>query len=153
MTRRELGRSLIAGFATSALGIAAEDRKVNTVLAVSLLKVIANPEKYNGKKLRLIGFLNFGAAGFVDEALSLYVSQADGRYTITANAIALGRVKLKVLNEKLIGRYVVLEGTFHASDPFDGEEEHAKLVAVEPNGTLEDVDRLELFESEEYRKK
>jgi len=110
MNRRELVAALAALISeplsgssqTAAIG----DKPAN----LSLIRLIANPPTFDGQRFRVIGYL---ANNGLDRALGLYVSEADGRNFIVSNSVDLSIEESTVKN--LIGKYVVLEGTYHAA--------------------------------------
>ena len=78
-------------------------------VSVSLISVIANPEKFDGRKLRVIGVLGYG--GGLDRSVCLYVSEQDARNRVMPNCIS---VDLSVdRGDKRLDKYVILNGTFH----------------------------------------
>ena len=77
-------------------------------LPVSLIRVIANPEKFDGQRLRVIGFLYYG--GGLDRAVCLYVSETDARNAVMPNCVSL-ELALKQ-DDKRLGKYVILNATF-----------------------------------------
>lgn len=75
---------------------------------VSLIRVIANPEKFDGKRLRVIGVLGYG--GGLDQAVCLYVSEADAKNAVIPNCIS---ADLSIgQSDKRLGKYVILNATF-----------------------------------------
>jgi len=94
----------VVGQATTAVNLPAP--------AVSLIRLIATPKEYDGKRLRLAGYL--GGAG-LDRSLGLYLSSIDGRNGIEQNSIGVDSDEAKL--HDLVGRYVVLTAVFHAPDP------------------------------------
>jgi len=80
---------------------------------VSLIRVIANPNGFDGQPIKVIGFLAPG--GELDMSVGLFVSEADGRNHIVPNSIDLDVDERKVKN--LMEGYVTLTGTYHAPDP------------------------------------
>jgi hypothetical protein len=111
---------------------------------VSLVRLIARPEPYHGKRVRVSGFLH---QKFEDSAL--YLSKADADHLITANAIWV-RYDPKVQLEPeegsakdldyFDGRPVMLEGIFNMN-------QHGHRGAF--SGVLERVVRV-LEESRTY---
>ena len=77
--------------------------------SVSLIKLIANPGVFDGRRLNLIGYL---ANNGVDRAVGLYISEFDGKNFIMPNSIDLRIEESTVRNH--LGRCVTLTGTFHA---------------------------------------
>ena len=99
----------------------------------SLLELIARPEAYDGKRVRVIGFVNFEFEGN-----AIYLSSSDWEHQVVANSVWVdppagfesdsGPAK-KQPNR----RYVILDGTFNAH-----KRGHLGLVS----GGLEHITRL-----------
>lgn len=79
------------------------------VASVSLIRVIANPQAFDGRRVRVAGYL--GNNG-LDKAVGIYVTELDGRNFIIMNSVDLGIEESAV--SRLVGKYVVLEATYHA---------------------------------------
>lgn len=140
---------LVILFSFQTISVVSQQKKqIEFVYApVSPIHLIANPEKYDGKRIRLHGFLHYQ---FEDSAL--YLSKDDADYLNSANAIWIRydeTVKLEILICKDIkeiakptpndfkyfdGRYVVVEGIFNMKN-------HGHLGVF--SGALENVVRLE----------
>jgi hypothetical protein len=97
-----------------------------TTKDVALVALIATPDAWHGKHVRVVGFYHSGL-----EESGLYMHQADFNEAITKNAIWLDMAKE---NRDLSGRYVLVEGVFDAD--YEG---HLSLYS----GTLRDVRRME----------
>lgn len=87
---------------------------------VSVLHLVAKPEQYNGKRVKLFGYLH---VRFEDSAL--YLSKDDADYLTGANAIWVSydsAVKLESIEGNVSdlhyfdGRYVMLEGFFNMKE-------------------------------------
>jgi hypothetical protein len=81
------------------------------ITLISLIRLIANPDLFNGKRVRLHGYLDYGVG--TDRALALYLSECDGR-----NAVSINAVYIKVEPDhlrSLIGKYVLLNCTYHSA--------------------------------------
>src|SRR5882672_7970441 len=81
-------------------------------LDVSLVQLIANPKDYDGKLVRVIGFVKLEFEGN-----AIYLHQDDYRHNITKNGLWIDvtdeiRKKQKDYDQK----YVLLEGTFNAKE-------------------------------------
>jgi hypothetical protein len=77
---------------------------------VSLIQLIANPEKYDGTHVLVVGFLRLEFEGN-----ALYVHEDDYKNNIYGNAIGIGVTKKwKWSKEELNMHYVMLGGTFKA---------------------------------------
>lgn len=80
-----------------------------TERSVSVSLIIANPEKFDGRRLRVIGVLGYG--GGLDRSVCLYVSEPEARNGVMPNCISLD---LSVdRGDKRLDKYVILNGTFH----------------------------------------
>jgi hypothetical protein len=78
-------------------------------VSVSLISVIANPEKFDGRRLRVIGVLSYG--GGLDRSVCLYVSEPDARNGVMPNCIYVDQSVDR--SDKRLGKYVILNATFH----------------------------------------
>ena len=76
------------------------------------MQLIATPEKYDGKVVQVMGFLRLEFEGD-----AIYLHEDDYRHAISKNGLMVVRnAKIDVKADKLDLHYVVLEGTFDASD-------------------------------------
>jgi hypothetical protein len=79
---------------------------------VSMIQLIANPQKYDGLPIRLIAFLNLEFEGD-----ALYLHREDYEKSLPVNAIWISLTdKQANASKKLSGGYVLVEGTFRAKD-------------------------------------
>ncbi|HLW86836.1 MAG TPA: hypothetical protein VKR57_00005 [Terriglobales bacterium] len=76
---------------------------------VSLIRVIANPRAFDGRRIRLAGYLDHNG---LDKAVGVYVSEVDGRNSVSANSVDLHVDES--IGSKFIGKYVLFDCTFHA---------------------------------------
>jgi len=76
---------------------------------VSIVQLLATPEKFDGKLVRVIGFL---CLAFEDDAV--YLHREDFDHGLTQNALWVDVPEKR--DESLSRKYVLLEGTFDASD-------------------------------------
>lgn len=76
---------------------------------VSMVQLVASPEKFDGRAIRVIGFLHLEADGNV-----LYLHSEDCVYTLIKNSIWVNETPL--MKKKFSDRYVLIEGTFDAQD-------------------------------------
>jgi hypothetical protein len=79
----------------------------------SLIELIARPESYHGKRVRVIGFVNFEFEGN-----GLYVSREDWRQSIARNGVWITPPKgfesdSAPSRHQPNQRYVIVEATFH----------------------------------------
>jgi len=79
---------------------------------VSLIRLIANPEKYDGKHIKVIGFLNLEFEGD-----AIYLHKEDYQASISKNGlwVDISRGDFAKYN-KCNKKYVILEGVFDAED-------------------------------------
>jgi hypothetical protein len=98
---------------------------------VSIIELIANPTKYEGKQVQIIGFLRLEFEGN-----AIYLHQEDFEHAIFRNAIWIDRPA--DLSEKqtaeVNNKYVICQGTFKA-----GEHGHMGMFS----GSLTQITRLE----------
>jgi hypothetical protein len=96
-----------------ALPMAAVGKEPTLPTPCSIVKLLATPDKYDGKRLEVSGYL------VVQEELALFMSKADVDHFIYPNAILLD---LREYPKKLwdaIERYVTLRARFSAKDRFN----------------------------------
>jgi len=105
---------------------------VSSYEEVSLVCLLANSEKYDGKPVRIIGFLNLDW-----ESDALYLHKEDYLASIYLNGLWVHVNQLKLKNAAECNRkYVAVEGIFDAKD-----HGHENLWA----GALRDVTSLVLW--------
>ena len=107
---------------------------------VSLIKLIANPERYDGKAVRVIGFLNLEFEGD-----ALYIHKEDFLAAISQNAIWVHINQSKLKNAaKCNKKYVIIEAVFDANNTG-----HMGMFG----GALKNITRLDLwYQPNEKRK-
>ena len=76
---------------------------------VSIIQLLATPEKFDGKLVRVIGFLCLAFEGD-----AVYLHREDFDHGLTQNALWVDVPEKR--DESLSRKYVLLEGTFDASD-------------------------------------
>lgn len=98
---------------------------------VSLIQLIANPQAYDGKRVRLIGFLRIEFEGD-----AIYLHKEDFDYAITRNALWIDIPEdMRPSQKELVDlHYVLCEGTFRAG-------RHGQMGLF--SGELSDVQRLQ----------
>ena len=102
---------------------------------VSLISVIAMPEKYKERKIRVIGYLNLEFEGN-----GIYLHKDDYDYGIPKNGlwVEMSRDSIQLPQiKKCIKNYVLIEGTFDLSEGHMGAF----------SGTIKNVTRLEIWNS------
>lgn len=104
---------------------------------VSILNLIATPEKYDGKLVRVMGVGNIKFEGN-----AIYLSKGDYKNSITKNALwvdpdykSLQTTESEL--EKMNGKYVLIEGIFNS-----GKKGHFSLFS----GTIEKVSRYQSWD-------
>jgi hypothetical protein len=100
---------------------------------VSLVSLISNPEKFHGKQIRVIGYLNFEFEGNC-----IFLHKEDNENGITENAFwtdysneIISKQNLKKFDKK----YVIIEGTFDMNS-----HGHMGVFA----GTIKNINRVDL---------
>jgi hypothetical protein len=132
--------SLAVVLSTAATGqnrTPAQARKAQP-LFVSMVALLASPQKYDGKLIRVIGVL-----GIQFESNALYLHEEDYEYGITKNSFF---VRLTEEQEKkfraLDKKHVIVEGMFSANGPEAREMTSGAIFNIyrlEGWGTSEDV--------------
>jgi hypothetical protein len=126
--------SMLAGVGLAFL-LAATPQKTEP-MDVSLVSLIASPDQYHGKLVRVVGYcwLQF-------EGNALYLSEADAKHHVTRNSLALELGDPLTEKEwRLSGHYALLEGTFNAT-----KRGHMWLRS----GALQDVSRADSWDFDE----
>ncbi len=116
--------------------------------SVSLIQLIANPDKYDGHQVRVIGFVRIEFEGN-----AVYLHEEDDKYAISDNALWLSLPNTKSKEEyeryhALDGKYVIIEGVFSSKNRgqmgmFSGSIGHitrfdhwADVSGWQPHGTI-----------------
>lgn len=116
------------------------EQKVNAhALDVSIVELLANPLRYDGKQVQVIGFLRLEFEGD-----AIYLHREDYQYAISKNALWVDRPKdLSGKQTTAVDKkYVICEGTFSA-------REHGHMGMF--SGTLTHITRLESWGSAAQR--
>ena len=118
----------VAGFAGSAVAFTPED--------VSMVQLLATPEKFDGRPVHVVGY-----ARFISGEGAVYLSDSDGMRQIDKNALALVVTdrQMQKRESRLDRQYVFVEGIFHADNK--GRQELY-------SGTIDAVSRLELLQQD-----
>jgi hypothetical protein len=105
-----------------------------TVRDVSILKLIANPQAYDGKRVRLIGFLRLEFEGD-----AIYLHREDYQHQISQNAlwINLPHDITKQEQQAVNMHYVICSGVFEAS-------KHGHMGMF--SGEITDITRLQSWD-------
>jgi hypothetical protein len=94
---------LLSGFYASPVSSALNN-------SVSIVQLIATPEKYDGRVVQVMGFLRLEFEGD-----AIYLHEDDYRHGISKNGLmVVTNPKIDMEADKLNLHYVVLEGTFDA---------------------------------------
>jgi len=85
----------------------------NEPIDVSLINLIATPEKYDGKLIRVVGYLNLEFEGN-----ALYFHKEDYEKSLFRNAIWVNFTRKEAIEKTktFSKQYVVIEGTFVMND-------------------------------------
>lgn len=79
---------------------------------VSIVQLIATPEKYDGKVIQVVGFLRLEFEGN-----AIYLHEDDYRYAIYKNGLMIvSNANIEAKAGKLNLHYVIVEGTFNANN-------------------------------------
>lgn len=79
---------------------------MSEIIYTSMIHVIAHPERYHGRAIRVIGFCSFRFEG-----KSIYLSEGDYRNGISKNGLWLSADHSDAY-QKLHESHVIVEGTF-----------------------------------------
>ena len=112
--RRALAVSAVTTVLLTALVAARVSRAQNNPIrnSVSIVQLIAAPEKYDGKVVMVMGFLRLEFEGD-----AIYLHEDDYRHAIHKNGLmVVTNPKIDMEADKLNLHYVVLEGTFDANN-------------------------------------
>ncbi len=107
---------------------------------VSLVSLIANPDKYNGKKIRVIGYLHLEFEGN-----GLYLHKDDYDHAISKNSIwvSIGPKHPEVSNLKQYSNHhVIMEGTYNS--------EMTGHMGMN-SGSIEKITRLDIWEPDNWK--
>jgi hypothetical protein len=133
MNRRDLLGAVIGASAHHFLRPSQSRSADYALRGVSLIRLIANPNVFDGRRLRLAGFLDNNG---LDQSVGLYVSESDGRNFIAFNSIDVSIDDATA--SKFRGQYVLLEGRYHA--PKGPSAEYL-------NGTLDRISLIKAWNS------
>jgi len=101
---------------------------------VSLVKLIANPEKYDGKRIQVIGYLHLEFEGN-----AIYLHQEDFKKRISENGFWVNfsrKLTRKIKPAEYSDNYVIIIGRFKAAN-----KGHMSMFA----GTFDDIVRLDIW--------
>jgi hypothetical protein len=134
--RKMIAVALLSVLNCFAPAMAQSDNTKDRAKNVSLIRLIANPKAFDGRRLRLAGYLGHNG---LDRSVGLYVTELDGQNSIISNSVDLHLEELTV--DKLIGKYVILEGTYHSpvgplSDYINGYLDHVSRPEVLMRGDV-----------------
>lgn len=92
---------------------------------VGMIPLLASPEKYNGKIIQTIGFLNIGS---MRENDNLWLHEDDGKFSLYKNSFALDlsedqRKQFLPVNHT----YVMVIGTLHSDGP-EGSKMNSGII-------------------------
>ena len=111
----------------------APEETFQPVIEVSIIRLIANPEAYDGKAVRVIGVVSIEFEG-----TAVYLTPDDYRKMICKNAIWLELDKADQRTyRKVDGKYAIIEGVFKAGydghfDAFSGSMVKIKRLEALP---------------------
>ena len=99
---------------------------------VSMISLIATPEKYQNKKITTLGYVSLGF-----EANGIYVHQEDVNQNLLINGLWLDSEKRGTFDvDKVQGKYCIIEATFRSD-----KKGHFGMWS----GTLTEIKRLEVW--------
>ena len=98
---------------------------------VSIINLIATAEKYQGKQVRLIGYVVLGF-----ENKSIFISDVHAKHSILSNALWMD-IELNENNRIFDNRYCIVEGVFDSLS-----RGHLNMYS----GTITDIKRIDKWE-------
>lgn len=124
--------------AASGQGRAPAQARKAQPLSVSMVALLASPQKYDGKLIRVIGVL-----GIQFESNALYLHEEDYEYGITKNSFFVRLTEEQEKNFRALAKkHVIVEGIFSANGPEAREMTSGAIFDIsrlEQWGTLDDV--------------
>jgi hypothetical protein len=108
--------SIVLVVLTAGVGVSvAASKKRAEPINVGMIALLASPQRYNGKIIQTIGFLNIGS---MRENDNLWLYEDDGKFSLYKNSFALDltddqRKQFLHLNHT----YVLITGTLHSEGP------------------------------------
>lgn len=108
--------------------------KMETVKTVSMIQLIANPDKYDKQYIQVIGYLLLEY-----ERTVLYTSSLDYEHSISHNAIQLKIPDMEIYSKEN-KKYVLIEGIFNMKT--------YGRRGLMYSGSIEKINRLILWEKE-----
>jgi len=130
----QIGVIALVIMALAALGLSCSvifaNESRSEIIDCSLVALLADPQRYNGKLVRTSGF---AIVRFEESAI--YLSRDDAEHTITENAVWIGSPAKGVPFTSLHGRYIMVEGQFRAQSDglqgaFFGSIEHISRTRI-----------------------
>ncbi len=103
---------------------------------VSLVKLIATPEKYDGKRIQVIGYLHLQFEGD-----AIYLHKEDYKNSILENSFWVNfsnKLTKKIDPKKFSDNYVIIIGTFNSN-----EKGHMGMFS----GTFDNIVRLDMWKN------
>ncbi len=104
---------------------------------VSLIRLIANPQEFDGRFVRVFGYLHME---FERDAIFLRKEDCEQWLEINSLSIGVSRAEMKKDMQNLSDRYVLLEGKFHYRKG-DSKGTIWRIQRVEPHFTSEEFIR------------
>jgi hypothetical protein len=99
---------------------------------LSLVQLIANPERYDGKLVNVTGFLTMN-----EEGTTLWYHETDFDHALTENALSIDRTKdMNANRERLEFNYVLIVGTFR---------DEKRSLRYSQTGRITNITRFELW--------
>ena len=122
---------IVAALSVAAFSFTTRGRAVEMAENVSMVQLIATPEKFDGKFVRVIGFLNLEFEGD-----ALYLHREDLVQSLD-NCVWVHRTDVMERDRKKLNRhYVMIEGNFDAQD-------HGHMGMF--GGAIKDITRIETW--------
>ncbi len=132
--RRALISSALAIAILAGLICYAQPPRDEQVVDVSLIRLIASPEQFQGKRVRVIGYCRME-----HEGNAIYIHSDFAKYGVTRNALWLEpSAEMKTNEGKIDQCYILVEATFDIRN-----QGHQRLFS----GTLSEITRFRVWSS------
>jgi hypothetical protein len=112
------------------------DVQGGTLNSVSLIRLIANPQSFDGRRIKVTGYI---AHNGLDSSAGLYVTELDGSNFVVSNSVDLSIEDSHI--SRALGKYAVLEGIYRApkgqfADYLDGKLDHVSVIKTWNSGDV-----------------
>jgi hypothetical protein len=95
-------------------------------IGVSIIRLVASPKEYDGKAVRVLGYLNIAF-----EHNAIYLHREDLEHGLSINGLWIAATREMMLElRKLSGQYVLIEGVFDSQNTGHGNLFSGAIVEI-----------------------